>query len=115
VASKNILVNSVHPGGVDTELGRHIVEVIEKFLGKATAEFIHEHVMPRGGRGAWTASDASLTQIYAAVAPAVLNNKISGKYFHPIARQTVPDPHAANKKLQAHLWQLTENFIAKKA
>ena len=70
-------------------------------------------VMPKGGRGAWTASDASLTQIYAAVAPAVLKNKVSGKYFHPIARETVPDPHAANRSLQAHLWKLTEDFLAK--
>ncbi len=32
--------------------------------------------------------------------------------FHPIARETVPDPHAKDGALQRRLWKMTEDFIA---
>jgi len=47
-----------------------------------------------------------------AVAPAILENKVTGKYYHPIARETVPDPHARNPELQARLWKMSEEFVA---
>ena len=108
---ENVLVNSIHPGGVDTELGRHITDVIERALGKDVAAFVHNNVAPRAGRGAWDPADAALTQIYAAVGPSLKQQRITGKYFHPVARLTTPDPHAHNKTLQKFLWQLTEKFI----
>jgi NAD(P)-dependent dehydrogenase (short-subunit alcohol dehydrogenase family) len=112
VASKSILVNSIHPGGVDTELGRHLLDALENYAGKTISQFVADYVMPKAGSGTWHPKDAALTQVFAAVAPKLISAKTTGKYFHPIARETTPDPHAANVTLQRGLWALTEAFIA---
>lgn len=107
VKDRNILVNSIHPGGVDTELARHAVDalaVVSRTLAEKLLEFIS---------GAfWHPREAALTQLYAAVGPKLRKNKITGKYFHPIARETTPDHHARNPQLQKMLWKMTEDFIA---
>ena len=36
---------------------------------------------------AWTGSDASLTHIFAAVSKKLIEERITGKFFHPIARE----------------------------
>ena len=101
VAGTGVLVNSIHPGGVDTELFRHIFDLIETKVG-ISIEFLK-------GKGTWHPRDAALTQDYAAIAPQV---KIGGRYLHPIARENKPDPHAQNEALQKHLWDTTEEFIS---
>ena len=58
--------------------------------------------------------DAALTQLYAAVGPSLKAKKVTGMYYHPIARLTDPDAHAQGergKKLRKHLWTLTEEVI----
>jgi len=105
---KGILVNSIHPGGVDTELVRHALEVMKRFIGGMAAEAIQRNVLPML---LWDPKDAALTQVYAAVSPELKRNKITGKYFHPIARETAPDPHAANQTLQHRLWAMSQQFI----
>ena len=89
VKENGILVNCIHPGGVDTELARHFLDLVTKYLGEAASRFFAEHVMPKGGM--WTPRDASFTQVFAAVSPSLKAKKVSGKYFHPIARETTPD------------------------
>lgn len=107
VKSKGILVNSIHPGGVDTELGRHIQDVIARVSVTLAGTF--KQAM---GGFAWHPRDAALTQLYAAVGPSLRKKKLTGKYFHPIARETAPDPHAKDIALQRRLWQMSEEFIA---
>ena len=60
----------------------------------------------------WTSDVAALTQIYAAVGEPLKAQKITGKYFHPIARLTETTGHSQNKTLQTALWDVTEDFIA---
>ena len=70
VKDKGILVNSVHPGGVDTNLGRHIEEVVATVstsLAKKIKGFMSSV--------AWHPRDASLTQLYAAVGPTIRDAK----------------------------------------
>jgi len=107
VKDSNILVNSIHPGGVDTELGRHIADMINK-VSSTAASTLKELI----GNAAWHPKEASLTQIYASVGSSLKQNKVTGKYFHPIARLTTPDPHAQNMTLQKNLWSLTEDYLA---
>jgi len=109
---KGILVNSLNPGGVDTEICRHFVDSVRGSLGEAAANFVDSKILPKAGRGFWHPSDAALTQLYAAVGPKLKAEKTTGKYFHPIAREVDTDPHCKNKTLQKHLWDLTEKFIA---
>lgn len=105
---KGILSNAVHPGAVDTELGRHILPVLRATLGDRVTNAILESLQS----AVWHPKDAALTQLYAAVSDEVREKKITGKYFHPIARQTQADPHARNATLQRELWRLTEDFVA---
>ena len=107
VASKNILVNSVHPGGVATELAKHLVAVAEEFLGADIAKSIKELIHA----ASWNPSDAALTQVYTTIGKTIKEKKITGKYFHPIARENKPDPHCSNKTLQKRLWKMTDDFI----
>lgn len=107
VKDKNILVNSAHPGGVDTELGRHIEAKVRTFC-EPCADWLFGVL----AGAVWKPSDAALTQLYALVGPALRTDRVTGKYFHPIARPTKPDVHTFDKKLQKHLWDLTEEFIA---
>lgn len=107
VKDKNILVNSVHPGGVDTDLARHVLDIIAKFSRSFADKFYATMALAM-----WHPRDAALTQIYAAVGPELKEKKVTGKYFHPIARRTVPDPHAKDEAMQKRLWKMTEDFIA---
>lgn len=109
VASKNILVNSVHPGGVATELSKHLVAKVREVVGEGMAKSLKELL----DSAAWKPSDAALTQVYTSIGSKIREQKITGKYFHPIARENAPDPHARNKTLQKRLWQMTEEFISK--
>jgi len=110
VREKGILVNSIHPGAVDTELQRHGIKMVRKFIGDTAADLLG-HLMPNADRGFWHPKTAALTQVYAAVSEKLKKEKTSGKYFHPIARLTKPDPHTFNQTLQTGLWELTETFI----
>lgn len=107
VKDSNILVNSIHPGGVDTELGRHISDMIGKVSTTAA-----KSLMDLIASAAWHPREAALTQIYASVGPSLKQEKITGKYYHPIARLTTPDAHAQDMKLQKLLWSLSENYVA---
>jgi len=113
VSEKGILVNSIHPGAVDTELGRHLLDVIQRFVGDIGVKFLVDYVIPNGNRGLWHPKTAALTQVYCAASEKLKKEKVTGKYFHPIARETKPDPHSFNHTLQTGLWELTEAFIAK--
>lgn len=107
VSESNILVNAIHPGGVDTDLMRHALDVMESYAGRAVANWIKTSVI---SSMIWTPRDAALTQVYAAVG--LKDSKITGKYFHPIARLNKPCAvHATNATLQKSLWEMTQAFV----
>jgi NAD(P)-dependent dehydrogenase (short-subunit alcohol dehydrogenase family) len=72
----NVLVNSIHPGAVDTDLGRHIIEFVASIFGSDAADFFKNNMM---GGGVWHPRDAALTQVYAAVGPSLIAAKTTGK------------------------------------
>lgn len=115
-----ILVNSVHPGGVDTSLTDHIIESLN-VSQPALAGLLHRYGVIKNLRAyvasnLWSAKDGALTQVYAAVSPEIINKRVHGKYFHPVAREAVPCRiHATNATLQKALWQLTEEVIRERA
>jgi len=109
VKSDNILVNSVHPGFVETELLRHVHDTLSSISPKLSSLYLDLMT-----KVAWHPREAALTQIYASIGPDLKQNKITGKYFHPIARLNEPDPHARNMTLQKGLWSLTEEYFQDK-
>ena len=60
------------------------VDRIGETIGKTARDLIDRNVF---APLSWTGSDASLTQIYAAVGKKLIKAKTTGKYFHPIARE----------------------------
>mmetsp|Transcript_22180 Transcript_22180/g.27095 ORF Transcript_22180/g.27095 Transcript_22180/m.27095 type:complete len:247 (+) Transcript_22180:121-861(+) len=106
---RNILVNAVHPGAVVTDIARNIIDMVPTEYGRTVFRAAYEGLVQKL---LWTAEDAALTQLFAAVSPVLKKSKTTGKYFHPIARPTHPDPHAFNYTLQKKLWVLSEQVTA---
>ena len=103
-----VLANSLHPGIVDSELVRHVAARVRRWLGDALTDATLAAFYAR----MWRPSDAALTSLFLAVSPAVRAGRVSGRYFHPIAREAVPDAHARDAALQTRLWEMTEEFVA---
>lgn len=109
--NKGIVTNSVHPGLVATQMFHQgIPKWFSPLVGKEWAEQIKDTI----ATFSWTADEGSLSQLYLAVGNKVKSEKISGKYFHPIARELDPDPNAKDMAVQKRLWRMSEDFIAKR-
>jgi len=100
-----VYVNSLHPGAVLTDLQRHVVPEIPMI--KTIADAIL-------GQMFWAPEVASLTQLYTAVSPKIVDEKIKRKYFCPIARENVEGTNdlIRDSKLQKQLWIKLESYVA---
>ena len=83
VGDKKIFVNSCHPGGVDTELQRHVVDFVSQFIPRSWAVRLRDAV---AGLMFLTPTEGALTQLYLAASPEVEARNIRGAYYVPIAR-----------------------------
>lgn len=107
----NVLVNSVHPGGVVTDLGRHIIDKVNQALPAPFGSYAASALLGALNTFWWQPEVASLTQLYCAVGPTLMKERITGGYFHPIARQTKPcSKHSTNEAMQKSLWALSEEL-----
>ena len=90
--------NAVHPGVIQTNLGRHMNPVAQFFFGLTDKIALK------------SAEQGAATEVYVAVHPSVA--AISGKYFADcnVARERddANDPELARK-----LWQVSEDIVAK--
>merc|ERR1711879_273988 len=77
----HVLVNSVHPGSVDTDMAER---GFLSFVGGV--ESLRWFVRAPMRLFAYDVTDGSLTQIYLAASEEVAKKRISGKYFQPIAK-----------------------------
>jgi len=110
-----VLVNSVHPGGVISNLLRNVADQIRTALPAAIGPHVAAAVIATINSMFWDAEIAALTSLYAAVSPELKKNKTTGAYFHPIARINKPcAKHSGNITLQKALWELSEILIAPK-
>lgn len=62
---------------------------------------------------AWTTEDGALTQVFAAAASAITDNKITGTYFQPIGQKVTPNKALVTKDNQVKLWKLSEELVSK--
>jgi len=106
---KDVVVVAVHPGAVDTDLGRHIIEVLGNYLQPDTINTIRNAI----GSTALTPDEGALTQVWAAVSPEVVEKNLSGVYAAPIARVVRPSALAENEELRRRVWKESEDIIAK--
>lgn len=105
-ADKGLLVNSVHPGFVKTELTRGVVQSYGIFSAPIIGiqKFLFAIDSHRG----------ALTQLYAATAPEIESENITNKFFVPIAMEETPIPYALDDALADKLWDFTEKLVNEK-
>ncbi|KAI9478410.1 MAG: hypothetical protein EXX96DRAFT_247037 [Benjaminiella poitrasii] len=99
---KNVYVNSNHPGGVKTDLYRHLTSLPERLA----SYFINLLLI--------TPEDGALTQLYLSTSPKVEENNVKGQYYIPFASPSKPSGVAASEDAPQKLWEFTENLLKEK-
>jgi len=103
---KQVYVNSVHPGYVNTELQRNMKEIYGSVIGAIGSAV--------SGVVAKSPANGSLTTLYVATSPDIEANNIRGQYFVPTAKQSQASGKARNAELAKKLWEFSEALIAEK-
>jgi NAD(P)-dependent dehydrogenase (short-subunit alcohol dehydrogenase family) len=102
-AGDQIFVNSMNPGGVNTNLFREYPDFAQKafrfILSTLPDTFIFEP------------DTAALTSLYLAVSPSIIEKQVSSTYFVPIGDPCDTSDHAKNETLQAGLWKFSEDLL----
>jgi retinol dehydrogenase-12 len=91
-----VTVNAVHPGAVDTDLGRETPWYLAWIVKPVSRLFFR------------TAADGAKTSVYCAVAPEV--DGVSGKYFSN-EREDTPKSYALDETVAAGLWAFSEDLV----
>ncbi|RUS74792.1 hypothetical protein EGW08_017459 [Elysia chlorotica] len=94
-----VTVNSVHPGGVNTDLQRHTNRGIFKLLKPLSKLFFKTPV------------DGAQTTLYCALSPDL--EEVSGKYFVD-CKEKAPSRRGQSEADAKRLWELTEEIIQQK-
>ncbi|TRY61533.1 hypothetical protein TCAL_05730 [Tigriopus californicus] len=100
LSDTEISVYAVHPGAVDTELGRHFYNKWWAKLFKPCASRLFKQPI-----------HGAQTTLYCALDDSVAND--SGKYYAD-CRETRPHSRALRKEDQKRLWDLSEKFVGLK-
>merc|ERR1719476_576278 len=107
LAGKKIYANSCNPGGIDTNLGRHVEKEVVLSFGESVKLAVHyffSMIMLTPPQGA-------VTQLYLATSPEVESKDIRGEYYRPQAMRTNP-PNLANPEMAERLWAVSEKLVA---
>ncbi|KAF9429865.1 hypothetical protein BGZ76_001085 [Entomortierella beljakovae] len=118
-----VWVNSLYPGIVYTEIARHTGKIFgERFMNVMLKTSTYTVAM--------TPAHASLTPLYLATSPEVVEKNIRGRYFIPIANELQPVKRAnqannllsksilaletKDKDIQENLWNFSERIVLEK-
>ncbi|KAI0067968.1 NAD-P-binding protein [Artomyces pyxidatus] len=95
---QGIVSISLHPGGVKTDLQRHVSGSIFKWILAKLIDLVLYDV-----------SLGALTQLYAGTSEEAEN--MNGEYLTAWARRQVPNKHATDPELMAKLWKWCEEQV----
>jgi retinol dehydrogenase-12 len=108
-AGKQVSVLSIHPGAVDTDLGRHMFEGTNNIYMRAISDIFtwlkSYYVLP--------VHYGALTQIWAATSLEVEDAHVSGSYITPIGRLGTPSKLSQDIAIQKRVWREAEEVIAR--
>ncbi|OLP97067.1 Retinol dehydrogenase 14 [Symbiodinium microadriaticum] len=107
LSDKHIFANSCHPGGIMTNLPKHVQKSTEDNMGKGWRYYMDELmqlVMLTPPRGA-------VTQLYLASSPEIEEKGIRGQYFRNQAIHANP-PKFSTEELEEKLWNISEKLVA---
>ncbi|KAJ3122124.1 hypothetical protein HK098_003103 [Nowakowskiella sp. JEL0407] len=110
---KDIHVNAVHPGVVNTELSRGPLADADKnpsFVGRLY-KFVHHYF---ASTILYTPPQGALNQLYAATSPEIVAKNLQGQYFVPFGKISKPIPQAESKELRDKLWAFSEKIVNEK-
>lgn len=93
---KDIVVNAVHPGAVNTELGREVPWYLAWLVVPISKLFFR------------TPEHGARTSVYCAVSPEVAT--VSGKYFSD-EHEEQTKPYALDEEAAAALWEYSEELV----
>jgi len=120
-AKDGVYSNSVHPGVIATRLYDGVFEEgvgYELFGFRLTVLDLFGETLTKGVRYLWgtvcmDVPDGAVTQLYAAASPLVYATgaPITGKYFHPQAREAPPSGWAT-PEAQEKLWEASLGMVA---
>jgi len=106
VEDKQIFVNAVHPGYVETELTRNVPDLYGG-VGSVLSTV-------SGTLFAKSPENGALTSIYVATSPDIETKNYRGLYFVPTAKLSKGSAHSNNAELATRLWEFSENLIREK-
>ena len=104
VEGKQIFINTLHPGLVETDLQRHVLQGI-RFVN--FVRWITSKVALRP-------EDGALTQLYLATHPDVEKKNIRGKYYVPTAKKSSTSSLAKDQALAEKLWDFSVALVREK-
>ncbi|KAI8802843.1 hypothetical protein BJ742DRAFT_831647 [Cladochytrium replicatum] len=110
LAGKQVWVNAIHPGFVNTELMRGPYALANSWYTRPFVA-LSKMVMPFISL---TPQQGALTQLYAATSPEIEQKEYRGQYFTPLDKLTTPSPAAEDKALRDKLWEFSEKLVAEK-
>ncbi|CAJ1405066.1 unnamed protein product [Effrenium voratum] len=105
---KQIFANVCHPGGIHTNLAKHVLKESEQSFGQMASVFqsnLQELIFLSPLRGA-------VTQLYLATSPEIESQNIRGQYYRPQA-MSGDSPKFSTEELEEKLWALSEKLVAK--
>lgn len=97
-SESGVYVNSLHPGGIRTNLGRHIPATGGERLEMVFKLLVSPLMM--------SPEQGAVTQLFLATSPVVEQRNITGEYFHPQARSMQPSKLVTVENRKA-LWDLS--------
>jgi NAD(P)-dependent dehydrogenase (short-subunit alcohol dehydrogenase family) len=106
-AGKKVEVVAVHPGAVDTDLGRYLMDILRPFVGDAGVNLAKEV----SNLFILDVHSGALTQLWAATSKEITEKNLSGTYAVPIARTVSASQFAKNRVLQKRVWEDAETII----
>ncbi|KAJ3009880.1 hypothetical protein HKX48_007714 [Thoreauomyces humboldtii] len=106
LAGEKIFANSIHPGVINSELGRGPAASYGKIFA-SVYDVMSKALMT-------TVYQGSLNQLYCATSPEIEEKGYRGKYFTPVGKLTELGSQASNETLADNLWNLSEKVLAEK-
>ncbi|RIB11509.1 hypothetical protein C2G38_2004575 [Gigaspora rosea] len=105
LSGTNVYCNCLHPGAINTELTRGMVDNwgfwIKPFLSVV-------------GFFLLTPDDGALTNLYCATSPEIEEKNYRARYFIPFGKLEVPSDYGKDEELAKKLWDFSENLVKEK-
>jgi len=105
-AGRKIFPNTLHPGGVNTDVNRHLFGRLPGWLNSI--------VTPLSGLWLYSAAQGALTQLYLATSPEVEETDTRGQFYVPIAKKSSPLAAALDDVLALKLWDFSVSLLKEK-